>query len=131
MGAKGLMQIMPATAKLLSKVTNVDFSKEKLTKDKDYNLALGSYYISDLDNDFGSHYLAFAAYNAGPHRVEKWIKTYGDPRKKQIDAIDFIELIPFHETRNYVQRVSENINVYEYLNDPVNATNKIEKILYR
>ncbi|MEY4096720.1 MAG: hypothetical protein RLZZ102_404, partial [Pseudomonadota bacterium] len=64
-GAKGLMQIMPATAKLLSKVTNVDFSKEKLTKDKDYNLALGSYYISDLDNDFGSHYLAFAAYNAG------------------------------------------------------------------
>lgn len=130
-GAKGLMQIMPATAKFLSKVTNVDFSKEKLTKDKDYNLALGSYYISDLDNDFGSHYLAFAAYNAGPHRVEKWIKTYGDPRKKQIDTIDFIELIPFHETRNYVQRVSENINVYEYLNDPVNATNKIEKILYR
>jgi len=130
-GAKGLMQIMPATAKLLSKVTNVDFSKEKLTKDKDYNLALGSYYISDLDDNFGSHYLAFAAYNAGPHRVEKWIKTYGDPRRKQIDAIDFIELIPFHETRNYVQRVSENINVYEYLSDPGNATNKIEKILYR
>ncbi|MEY2888298.1 MAG: hypothetical protein RL027_638, partial [Pseudomonadota bacterium] len=130
-GAKGLMQIMPATAKLLSKVTSVDFSREKLTKDKDYNLALGSYYISDLDDNFGSHYLAFAAYNAGPHRVEKWIKTYGDPRRKQIDAIDFIELIPFHETRNYVQRVSENINVYEYLNDPGNATNKIEKILYR
>jgi soluble lytic murein transglycosylase len=130
-GAKGLMQIMPATAKLLSKVTSIDFSKEKLTKDKDYNLALGSYYISDLDDNFGSHYLAFAAYNAGPHRVEKWIKTYGDPRRKQIDAIDFIELIPFHETRNYVQRVSENINVYEYLNDPGNATNKIEKILYR
>ena len=130
-GAKGLMQIMPATGKLLSKVTNIDFSKEKLTKDKDYNLALGSYYISDLDDLFGSHYLAFAAYNAGPHRVEKWIKTYGDPRRKQIDAIDFIELIPFHETRNYVQRVSENINVYEYLNDPGNATNKIEKILYR
>ena len=130
-GAKGLMQIMPATARLLSKVTNTDFSREKLTKDKDYNLALGSYYISDLDDNFGSHYLAFAAYNAGPHRVEKWIKTYGDPRRKQIDAIDFIELIPFHETRNYVQRVSENINVYEYLNDPGNATNKIEKILYR
>ena len=130
-GAKGLMQIMPATARLLSKVTNVEFSREKLTKDKDYNLALGSYYISDLDDLFGSHYLAFAAYNAGPHRVEKWIKTYGDPRRKQIDAIDFIELIPFHETRNYVQRVSENINVYEYLNDPGNATNKIEKILYR
>ena len=130
-GAKGLMQIMPATARLLSKVTNTDFSREKLTKDKDYNLALGSYYISDLDDNFGSHYLAFAAYNAGPHRVEKWIKTYGDPRRKQIDAIDFIELIPFHETRNYVQRVSENINVYEYLSDPGNATNKIEKILYR
>ena len=130
-GAKGLMQIMPTTARLLSKVTNVEFSREKLTKDKDYNLGLGSYYISDLDDNFGSHYLAFAAYNAGPHRVEKWIKTYGDPRRKQIDAIDFIELIPFHETRNYVQRVSENINVYEYLNDPGNATNKIEKILYR
>jgi len=130
-GAKGLMQIMPATARLLSKVTNIDFSREKLTKDKDYNLALGSYYISDLDEVFGSHYLSFAAYNAGPHRVEKWIKKYGDPRKKQIDAIDFIELIPFQETRNYVQRVSENINVYEYLNDPNNASNKIEKILYR
>lgn len=130
-GAKGLMQIMPATGKLLSKVTNIDFSKEKLTGDKDYNLALGSYYISDLDDLFGSQYLAFAAYNAGPNRVEKWIKTHGDPRKKQIDAIDFIELIPFHETRNYVQRVSENINVYEYLKDPANATNKIEKILYR
>ncbi|NCU53806.1 MAG: lytic transglycosylase domain-containing protein, partial [Candidatus Fonsibacter ubiquis] len=119
-GAKGLMQIMPATARLLSKVTNIDFSREKLTKDKDYNLALGSYYISDLDDLFGSHYLAFAAYNAGPNRVEKWIKTFGDPRRKQIDAIDFIELIPFHETRNYVQRVSENINVYEYLKDPNN-----------
>ena len=130
-GAKGLMQIMPATGKLLSKVTNIDFSREKLTRDKDYNLALGSYYISDLDDLFGSQYLAFAAYNAGPNRVEKWIKTHGDPRKKQIDAIDFIELIPFHETRNYVQRVSENINVYEYLSDPGNATNKIEKILYR
>jgi soluble lytic murein transglycosylase len=130
-GAKGLMQIMPATARLLSKVTNTDFSREKLTRDKDYNLALGSYYISDLDDLFGSQYLAFAAYNAGPNRVEKWIKTHGDPRKKQIDAIDFIELIPFHETRNYVQRVSENINVYEYLKDPANATNKIEKILYR
>ena len=130
-GAKGLMQIMPATGKLLSKVTNIDFSREKLTRDKDYNLALGSYYISDLDDLFGSQYLAFAAYNAGPNRVEKWIKTHGDPRKKQIDAIDFIELIPFHETRNYVQRVSENINVYEYLKDPGNATNKIEKILYR
>jgi soluble lytic murein transglycosylase len=130
-GAKGLMQIMPATARVLSKVTNIDFSREKLTRDKDYNLALGSYYISDLDNLFGSQYLAFAAYNAGPNRVEKWIKTHGDPRKKQIDAIDFIELIPFHETRNYVQRVSENINVYEYLKDPANATNKIEKILYR
>ena len=130
-GAKGLMQIMPATARVLSKVTNIDFSREKLTRDKDYNLALGSYYISDLDDLFGSQYLAFAAYNAGPNRVEKWIKTHGDPRKKQIDAIDFIELIPFYETRNYVQRVSENINVYEYLKDPANATNKIEKILYR
>ena len=102
-----------------------------LSPEVDYNLALGSYYISDLDDLFGSQYLAFAAYNAGPNRVEKWIKTHGDPRKKQIDAIDFIELIPFHETRNYVQRVSENINVYEYLKDPANATNKIEKILYR
>jgi soluble lytic murein transglycosylase len=130
-GAKGLMQIMPATARLLSKVTSVDFSREKLTRDKDYNLALGSYFISNLENDFGSHYLAFAAYNAGPHRVEKWLKKYGDPRKKQIDPIDFIELIPFQETRNYVQRVSENINVYEYLNNPSSAINKIDHILFR
>jgi len=129
-GAKGLMQIMPATGRVLSRETDVQYSKEKLIKDKDYNLQLGSYYIADLIEDFNSYYLAFAAYNAGPNRVEKWIKSHGDPRKKQIDPITFIELIPFQETRNYVQRVIENINVYEFLQNKENAKNKIGKLIY-
>lgn len=71
-----------------------------------------------------------AAYNAGPQRVNKWIAKFGDPRKKEIDTIDFIEHIPFSETRNYVQRVIENINVYKFILSKKSVENNIDKLLY-
>ena len=75
--------------------------------------------------------MALAGYNAGPHRVNKWIKRFGDPRKNEIDPIDFIEHIPFEETRNYVQRVMENINVYKFILEKKSTQNNIEELLYR
>lgn len=130
-GAKGLMQIMPATGKLLGKKTGLSYSPEKLTQNEFFNLQLGSYYLTDLYKNFDNNiYLALAAYNAGPQRVNRWIAKYGDPRKKEIDTIDFIEHIPFGETRNYVQRVIENINVYKFILSKKSVENNIDKLLY-
>jgi len=130
-GAKGLMQIMPATGRLVAKQAGLRYSKSRLVNDEFFNLQLGSYYISDLtDNLKGSTYMAFAAYNAGPHRVKSWIRRFGDPRKGEISPIDWIELIPFSETRNYVQRVVENIQVYKYVLNKKPVSNDIEKILF-
>ena len=130
-GARGLMQIMPATGKLLGKKTGLSYSPEKLTEDEFFNLQLGSYYLTDLYKNFDNNiYLALAAYNAGPQRVNKWIAKFGDPRKKEIDTIDFIEHIPFSETRNYVQRVIENINVYKFILSKKSVENNIDKLLY-
>ena len=116
-GARGLMQIMPSTARLIAKKYKMPFHRHKLTTDISYNLKLGRKYLSGLLNQFnGSHILSLAAYNAGPSRVNSWIKRNGDPRNIDVDVIDWIEMIPFKETRNYVQRVTENYNVYrEYL----------------
>ncbi|MEH6547242.1 MAG: lytic transglycosylase domain-containing protein [Sneathiella sp.] len=112
-GARGLMQLMPATAKYVSRSLNVSYSKYQLTEDPNYNALLGSSYLSGLVDEFnGSYVLAIASYNAGPNNVRKWIKTWGDPRTGEIDMIDWIEFIPFTETRNYVQRVIENLQVY-------------------
>jgi soluble lytic murein transglycosylase len=112
-GARGLMQLMPATARTVAKRAGLRYSKVKLTSDPDYNLALGQSYIAELIDDYGGYLpMAIAAYNAGPHRVRQWIKQNGDPREADVDAIDWIELIPFTETRNYVQRVLENVQVY-------------------
>ena len=112
-GARGLMQLMPATAKSISKSAGVRFSPYRLTSDPDYNLILGQTYLASMLVDFGGSLpLAIAAYNAGPHRVRQWIRDNGDPRQKDIDAIDWVEMIPFTETRNYVQRVLENLQVY-------------------
>jgi soluble lytic murein transglycosylase len=111
------MQIMPSTARLIAKKYKMPFHRHKLTTDISYNLKLGRKYLSGLLNQFnGSHILSLAAYNAGPSRVNSWIKRNGDPRSSEVDMIDWIEMIPFKETRNYVQRVTENYNVYrEYL----------------
>lgn len=112
-GARGLMQLMPATARHVAKKAGLRYSKVKLTSDPDYNLTLGQSYIAELIDDYGGYLpMAIAAYNAGPHRVRQWIKQSGDPRDSDVDAIDWIELIPFKETRNYVQRVLENVQVY-------------------
>ncbi|TNE34058.1 MAG: lytic transglycosylase domain-containing protein, partial [Alphaproteobacteria bacterium] len=112
-GARGLMQLMPGTAKVVSRRLNVNYEKRLLTDDPGYNTLLGSSYLAGLISDFdGSYVLAIAAYNAGPANVRRWIKDWGDPRTSEIDMVDWIELIPYSETRNYVQRVLENLQVY-------------------
>ena len=121
-GAQGLMQIMPGTAKLVARSLKTTYSKSLLKSDPSYNIRLGTYYFNSLLEDYdGIFPFAIGAYNAGPNRIKSWIKRYGDPNKGEINFIDWIELIRFKETRNYVQRVIENINVYKYtLNkDPV------------
>ena len=115
-GAKGLMQLMPYTAKLVSKQAKLPYSKSRLTTDPEYNINLGSHYIAGLILDYdGAYPFAVAAYNAGPNRVKYWKKINKDPQKNQINYVDWIELIKFRETRNYVQRVLENYNVYRYI----------------
>lgn len=112
-GALGLMQLMPATAKLVAKDHKLPFDLSRLTRDGDYNVSLGSAHISDLVNEYGGSYImATAAYNAGSHRVKRWVQTFGDPRLPGTDPIDWIESITFSETRNYVQRVLETLSFY-------------------
>ena len=93
----------------------VDWLRKK-KKTSRYNIKLGSYYLAGLLEEYeGSYPFALAAYNAGPKRVRYWKKINGDPQKGKIDYVDWIELIKFKETRNYVQRVLENYNVYRYI----------------
>ena len=115
-GAKGMMQLMTYTAKLVAKQAKLPYSKSKLLTEPNYNIKLGSYYLTGLlENYEGSYPFALAAYNAGPKRVKYWKKINGNPQKGKISYVDWIELIKFKETRNYVQRVLENVNVYRYI----------------
>lgn len=113
--AQGLLQLMPGTAEGVAKRYGLAYSKERLTRDAAYNATLGAHYLGEQINEFGGSYvLTFIAYNAGPRRVPQWIARYGDPRGKPIDdVVDWIERIPFSETRGYVQRVMENYQVYK------------------
>jgi soluble lytic murein transglycosylase len=113
-GAMGLMQLMPDTAAQVGKKLKVGkFKDSRLTADPKFNITLGRAYLDGLVERFGGSYvLATAAYNAGPNRVRQWMETYGDPRQADTDVVDWIESIPFDETRNYVQRVMENLQVY-------------------
>ena len=112
-GARGLMQIMPRTARRVAKSLAKPYGRDRLIKDSDYNLTLGKAYLSGLIKEFnGSYILALAAYNAGPNRVRRWLRNNGDPRDAEVSAVDWVEKIPFRETRNYVQRVIENLHVY-------------------
>ena len=114
-GARGLMQLMPGTAQETSKRLGLPYARERLHEEH-YNLQLGASYLQRMINYFnGSHVLAVAAYNAGPGNVNKWLSRFGDPRQPTVDVIDWIEQIPFSETRNYVQRVLENAVVYTTL----------------
>jgi len=112
-GARGLMQLMPAIAHEVAHEINVTYRQALLTQDPALNLRLGRAYLDGLLQDYGgTHILALAAYNAGPHRVRRWIKDFGDPRDPDVDPVDWVESIPFDETRNYVQRVMEGLVVY-------------------
>jgi len=112
-GARGLMQLMPETALRVARRLKMPYSKARLTRDPTYNMRLGQAYLADMLNTYdGSLILTFAAYNAGPIRIERWLQRYGDPGPNIYDAIDWAESIPFTETRNYVQRVLENLAVY-------------------
>ncbi len=112
-GARGLMQLMPRTAKKVASWIGESYSRDRLLDDWQYNARLGQSYLAEQIITFGGSYvLAAAAYNAGPHRVDQWIGEYGDPRLPGTDMIDWIENIPFSETRNYVQRVMEGLWIY-------------------
>jgi soluble lytic murein transglycosylase len=114
-GARGLMQLMPGTAREVTRSQGMVYELGRLTADPDYNVTLGSAYLGQMiDRWNGSYILAIASYNAGPHRAAEWIEQFGDPRSPNVDPVDWVELIPFSETRNYVQRVLENVQIYRH-----------------
>ncbi len=131
-GARGILQVMPVTAKEVCKRYKVKCELSKLSSDPAYNAKLATAYIADRHDDFGGSYImAFAGYNAGPGRVRGWVSKIGDPRKANVDPIDWIELIHLEETREYVKKVLSNVQVYRArLGDASNA-NRIRADLVR
>ncbi len=122
-GARGLMQLMPATARRMAKDLKKPFNTDMLNDNPTYNVTIGSHYFAKILGELDNNYImSIASYNAGYYRVKQWIKDYGDPRKGEINILDWVESIPFSETRNYVQRVSENLQLYRKL------TNKDSKL---
>jgi soluble lytic murein transglycosylase len=119
-GARGLMQLMPPTASAVAKQLGIQVSLPALTVDASHNIQLGTAYLQEMLTRFDNCLpLAAAAYNAGPRRVGEWLDQNGDPRTGPVDMVDWIELIPVGETRNYVQRVTENVVMYRAVrNDP-------------
>ena len=112
-GARGVMQLLPSTAQLTARKERIPYSRGALLSDPHYNMTIGSAHVSHLLDRFnGSLILTLVGYNAGPHRSTRWTQDYGDPLSGAVDPIDWIELIPFSETRNYVQRVLENMQIY-------------------
>lgn len=129
--ARGLMQMIPRYAQAEARMVNLPFRSSWLTDDPQYNLRLGRGFLDDLVDEFGGSYiLAAAAYNAGPSRARQWIKDFGDPRAGT-DPVDWIESIPFAETRNYVQRVLENTQVYRHRLTGQPATIRLTEDLHR
>jgi soluble lytic murein transglycosylase len=111
--AYGLMQVTPDAGRYVCKRAGVPFDLARMKSDSAYNAALGAAELGGLMEDFrGSYIMTFAAYNAGRGSLKKWVDRYGDPRDPKVDAVDWVELIPFSETRNYVQRIMENLQVY-------------------
>lgn len=131
--ARGLMQLMPGTARETAARVGVGYDFERLTQDEQYNVLLGSaYFRTLLDRWGGNHVLAVASYNAGPGNVNRWIRANGDPRDPNVDIVDWIEAIPFSETRTYVWRVIENAVVYDMLHPGqarMPATNRLSAYL--
>jgi soluble lytic murein transglycosylase len=111
--ALGIMQVTPDAGRYVARKFKVPFDQKRLLHDTAYNLQMGAAELGgDIEEYGGSYILAFAAYNAGSGRVREWLAQYGDPRDPRIDPIDWVERIPFSETRNYVQRILENLQVY-------------------
>lgn len=112
-GARGLMQLMPRTGKAMAQKLGLKFNMDRLVTDPVYNAKLGSAYLAELIDEFGPAFpMVAAGYNAGPSRPKTWARLYGDPRSSEVDAVDWVEHIPFRETRNYVMRVMESLPVY-------------------
>jgi soluble lytic murein transglycosylase len=117
-GARGLMQLMPGTARQASSRLGLNYELSRLTGDPQYNVMLGTHHLSTLMDEWGGNaVLVAAAYNAGSGNVRRWVAANGDPRLPGVDVVGWIEDIPFSETRNYVQRVIENTVVYDTI-DP-------------
>ncbi len=130
-GARGVMQVMPATAKLIARRYKIKYSQKKLSNDPAYNVSLGAIYITErLREASGSYIKTIAGYNAGPGRVRQWVRKFGDP-SRNVDPIDWIERIPFHETRNYVKKVLANMQVYRALLGNPKIALQLRKDLYR
>jgi soluble lytic murein transglycosylase len=131
-GARGLMQLMPQTAKNMAAALKMKYELGRLVSDPSYNVALGSAFLAQLLAGYdGSYVLALAAYNAGPGRVAEWIKDFGDPRAQSIDPIDWIERIPFTETRQYVQRIVESVQLYRCRLEDSKTAFRIAEDLHR
>lgn len=130
--ARGLMQLIPSTAQAQARREGMSYQRAALTTDPDYNMTLGAAHLGDLIDSFGGSYvLAIAAYNAGSHNARSWINDWGDPRSRSVDVVDWIELIPFAETRNYVQRVLENLQVYRHRLEGEPVQIQLERDLHR
>ena len=128
--AYGMMQMIAPTARATARKHKVRYDNSRLIADRDYSARLGALHLHDLLERFdGSYVLASVGYNAGPHRARQWIETYGDPRTGEIDPIDWVEMIPFSETRNYVQRVLENTQVYQARRNNDTSPVTIEQML--
>jgi soluble lytic murein transglycosylase len=127
--AVGLMQVTPEAGKDTAKRFGVSYDWNRMKKDPVYNTQMGAGELSALLSEYkGNHIMTFAGYNAGRGRVRDWLKAYGDPRDPKVDAVDWVERIPFSETRNYVQRVMENLAVYRVRFDNDTAvTSKIDQ----
>ncbi len=131
-GARGLMQLMPATARSVAKSEGLGANPDNKLFEPAFNIRLGRSYLASLVDDFGGSYvLAIASYNAGPGRAREWIRSFGDPRSPEVDVVDWVEMIPFEETRTYVQRVMENLHVYRRNLQPTQLAVDVERDLKR
>ena len=114
-GAVGIFQVMPDTGRDAAKYLGISFDAAAWRRNPQYNIRLGAAYVNRLVTNYdGNYVMAIAGYNAGPGRIRDWVQAYGDPRTGQVDVVDWMERIPFSETRNYVQRVLENLQVYRF-----------------
>lgn len=129
-GARGLMQLMPRTARMVARQYKVRYRRSRLTKDPSYNVMLGAAFLSDLLEKYdGSYILSLVAYNAGGSRAVKWMGQFGDPREPSVDAIDWVERIPFTETRNYVKKILTTVQIYRArLDGPEGALRLIQDL---